>query len=403
MYVRTRVVLVVLTAVGVSFVANAQQPAGDPAPAVSPAAEAAPAVEPVPAVDPAPAPINNEQPAVDSQAAGAPLPVAAPAETTPSVAAPTSTTTIAATQTATERVPRAFHGSTLGYSHSITALTLAPGAEGHYNPTWGHRLAIAPEWHFNDQLFVRAKLFLYQEFTTSDTTTYDHEVELSDIWLDVGATGITEPKTGLHLGADVRFLIPTSKASQYATRIITVGPSLTLSRDFNILHGLNIAYIGRFTYRFNRSNTPQGSVGLITNVPCTGLDTVECNVSGTHFGVQYDFAHGPNITFNPLEKLSFNAFFSWYHLELAPMGADPAKYAGSTQLAQRDDRIRNFAVSGFSASWELFKPVSLSIGTFTITPQPSPDGTYLQPLFNRNTTLYLDATFDIEAAAASFL
>ncbi len=399
MYVRNHVLLVLFTLVGVSFVANAQQPAGDPAPTVSPAVEPAPAAEPVPA--PSAPPLNTDAPAADAPTPAEIAPAAAPVAS-PETASPE--TTVTQTQTATERVPRAFHGSTVSYSHSITALTLAPAAEGHYNPTWGHRLGLMPEWHFNDQLFVRGRLYLSQEFTTSDTTTYDHEVEVSDIWLDVGAAGVTEPKTGLHLGGDVRFLLPTSKVSQAQSRIITVGPSLSLSKEFKLLHGLSVAYTGRFTYRFNRFTTSQNKGGLIINSsPLSCVDLPGCNTDSGKYNVNYDFAHGPAIGFKPLEKLSVDAFFSWYHLFLYPQSANPVEFAGAQGLSNKGTDVKNLAVFALSVSYQLTKPVSLTFGTWTVTGQPSPDGTYLQPLFNRNTTLYLDASFDIEAAAASFL
>jgi len=39
----------------------------------------------------------------------------------------------------------------------------------------------------------------------------------------------------------------------------------------------------------------------------------------------------------------------------------------------------------------------------TFSPQLGADGQYLFPLFNRNTSLYLEASFDLEEAAASLL
>jgi hypothetical protein len=413
MYVRTPVVLVVLTLVGVSFVANAQQPAGDPAPVVAPAAEALPA--------PAVAPDNSQAPATDSPAVVdvVPAPSAPPSTPAPIAATPSSATTVAAKLEVEDRKPLAFRGSNITYSHSISALTLAPGAEPYYNPTYGHRLGLLPEWHFNDQLFIRGRLYLSQEFTTSDTTARnDHEVELSDLWTDVGLTGYTEPKTGLHVATDVRFLLPTSKASQSQSRIVTVGPSLTLSRDFKILSGLSIAYTGRFTYRFNRFTTGSNAgpqiintdaslcSATVTNSPGAPLESVSagCNRNNAANIVNYDFVHGPNITFNPLEKLSFNAFFSWYHLFLYPQGSTPVELQGAQGIAAEGTRIRNASVFALSVSYQLFKPVSLTFGSFTLSGQPSKTtGQYVIPLFNRDTSLYLDATFDIEAAVSSFL
>jgi hypothetical protein len=321
--------------------------------------------------------------------------------------------TSAASQT--PKAPLPFRGSSVGYSHSITAYTIAPGAEPFYNPTWGHRLALMPEWHFNDQLFVRGKLYLSQEFTKSDTTNYSNEIELSDLLLDVGATGFTEPKTGLHVGGDVRLGFPTSKASQAQTRVLTLGPALTVSRDFKILHGLNVAYTGRFTYRFNRFTTSQTSSVPIANcnvqhtTDCTGAEVVtvsdgrQLTPSTGHRNGNYDLAHGPNITFAPLEKLSFNAMFLWQHVWLYPVAPAAGALGGAEGLGATGVDVKNLSIFALSASWQLTKPVSLTFGSWTVAGQPGADGQYVFPLFNRNTTVYLDASFDIEAAASSFL
>ena len=41
-----------------------------------------------------------------------------------------------------------------------------------------------------------------------------NEIQLSDIFLDLGTTGYTEKITGLKVSGDVRFTLPTSKLSQ---------------------------------------------------------------------------------------------------------------------------------------------------------------------------------------------
>ena len=123
-----------------------------------------------------------------------------------------------------------WRGTSVNYSHNLGVMTLAPGAEPFYNPTWSQRLGLMPEWHFGDLITLRGRFFLSQEFTESDSTRYRNEVELSDVWLDTVWSGVTEKNSRIRLGADLRVTLPTSKVSQAQTRILTLGPGVNVSQ-----------------------------------------------------------------------------------------------------------------------------------------------------------------------------
>lgn len=357
-----------LIAIVASFVANAQVPTDSTGPA--PAADApvaAPVVTPVP--DPVPA---------------APTSAAA-------VAGPVATTT-AVVKT---RQKAAYWGSALTYGHQATAYTFSQSAEGHYNPTWSHALSIAPQWHFNSQLFVRGRVALAQEFTASDTTRSRNEVELSDITLDIGAIGYTEKFTKIRIGGDLRFAFPTSKASIFATRILGVGPSLNVSRIFDIRSGLALSYAGRYTHRFHRFTTPMYLASPL--FACADRTDLDCRIlnNGGRRNAHSDLTHGPSISFAPLETVAIAAAYQFSHQWLYKLPD-----ADVSTSSKADVPNRHYSNFDLSVSWQIFKPVGLTFGASTFGGQLSSFGTYEVPFFNRNTTLYLDASFDIEAAVS---
>lgn len=297
----------------------------------------------------------------------------------------------------------AWRGTSVNYSHNLGVMTLAPAAEPFYNPTWSHRLGLFPEWHFGTQFTLRGRFFLSQEFTESDWTRYRNEVELSDVWLDGVWSGFTEKHSRIHLGADLRVTVPTSKPSQAQSRILTLGPSLNVSRRFDVLSGLTLIYTARFTYRFNRFATRQNQGS--TSSACGDSRALEC-IDIINTGVrnpQFDVLHGPVVSFAPHSKVDVSASFLMQRAWLPALAAAPVELAGSTQLGVGTDvATRDLMIFSLSVSYQAFKAVGFSLGAWTFSNQLGEDGRYQFPLFNRNTTLYLDATFDLEGAVSSF-
>jgi hypothetical protein len=298
-----------------------------------------------------------------------------------------------------------WRGSSVNYSHNATALTFAPGAEPLYNPTWSHRLGLFPELHLGDVVTLRGRWFLSQEFTLSDSTSRPHEVELSDVWLDTVWGGWKEPASGMRLGADLRLTLPTSKPSLAQSRLFTLGPSVNLSRRFDVLAGLTLVYSARFTWRFNRFATRQNQGPTIA--ACGDVRALEC-LDFINTGVrnpQADVLHGPTVSFQPHPTIDVSASFLMQRAWLPALTPVPAGVAmGSTQLADGADvATRDLMLFSLSVSWQAFKNVGFSLGAWTFSSQLGEDGRYQFPLFNRNTTLYLDATLDVEGAVSSLM
>jgi len=302
-----------------------------------------------------------------------------------------------------------FAGSIVSYTHSATAYTFVPTAQGplgYYDPTWQHQLTLMPEWHPTDWLYLRGRLFLAQEITDSDVYNSAHEVALSDTSLEVGTSGWKEPTTGVRVGGYLRLTAPTSKTSLAQTRVLGVAPALRLSRSFDVLSGLSVSYTGRFSWRFNRTQT--GVTDFTPLLACQGhtcSDFIDERTTGK-MNAWADIVHGPTVIFQPTPKVSVNAVFYWVYTPQFTPTADTG-HADSLALQAQDKAGSTYtgAFTSFdlSGTWQVTKPVALSFGLSTFSPQVGTGGYYIFPLVNRDTTIYLDATFDIDATVNAFL
>ena len=294
-----------------------------------------------------------------------------------------------------------YRGTSVSYGHSLSVYNYTDSTT-----SWVHRIGLMPEWHFNEKFAVRGRLFIVQELTLSDSTTHTREVELWDLWLDGVWSGWKEKTTGIKVGADVRVTLPTSLQSQAATRLFTLGPSVNVSKHFDVLAGLNLIYSARFTYRFNRFSTRQNVGGQITNGCDIGTGApVACGVTNTGASnIQADVLHGPTVVFNPHKKVDIAASFfmqrGWVPALSETTITDPT--TGTTRtLAAQAPQTRDYMGFSFSVTYQPWDVVGFSLGAWTFANQLGTEGTYIFPLFNRNTSASLDATFDLEAVVSS--
>jgi hypothetical protein len=302
--------------------------------------------------------------------------------------------TIGASGGQQSKVP--YRGTSVSYGASTSVYNYSPSTVA-----ITHRLGLMPEWHFGDVLTVRSRFFLTQELTQSDSTTYRHEVELSDLWLDGVWGGWREKNTGIRIGGDLRLTFPTSKFSQAVSRVLTVGPSANVSKTFKVLGGLTFVYTARFSWRFNRYSTRQNQGGQIVDLgACTPTRNIEggfidvCNNQNTGVtNVLFDVIHGPTVVFNPHERINLAASLfmqrGWVP-GLPAVGELPA-----TPMTTRD--FIGFSIGVTYQPWDV---VGFTLGAFTFNNQLGADGKYEVPFFNRNTVASLDATFDLEAVVS---
>jgi hypothetical protein len=322
--------------------------------------------------------------------------------------APVAAQPTASAQTEVKAPPqRAFYsGSAIAYGHAVNPGGFGePGYEYAYaNPAYTHHLEIVPEFHVGSQFFVRGKLALEQEFTDEDGATspeQNHRVYLGDIGLETGVAGYTIPVVGIHLSGNLRFTAPTSLVSQAQTMVLSVGPALALSRKFDLLSGLSVSYAGRWTHKFHQYT--QGTTNAGGTRSCLSTRSEECKetaaapLGGAYTNVHDTLTHGPALAFSPVDILTFATTFQINHR----WRYEPTHVDGIPDQVQPNGLFDT--TFDINASIQIFKPVGLTLGASTFTPGKNPEGSNLFVLFNRNTTLYLDATVDIEAAVKGIL
>ncbi len=264
-----------------------------------------------------------------------------------------------------------------------------------------HRLGLLPEWHFGNVLTVRSRFYLTQELTQSDSTTYRNEVELSDLWLDAVWSGWREKVTGIRIAGDLRVTFPTSKFSQFSSRIMTLGPSANVSKTFKVLGGLTFVYAARLTGRFHRFTTRQNQGPATTNAACgptvAGNDLIDSTACRTNTGaanIAFDVIHGPTVSFNPHERLNIAASLFMQRGWVPALAANELVPAVPMQT-------RDFIGFSLGVTYQPWDVVGFTLGAFTFANQLDLEGKTIFPLFNRNTVASLDATFDLEAVVSS--
>jgi hypothetical protein len=297
-----------------------------------------------------------------------------------------------------------WRGSRVTYGHSITVSTFLPNSQPWYDPSWWHHLTLEPEWHFSDLFYVRARLFIAQELTQSDTTSSPHAIGLSDLYLYGGWSGYEEPHTRLKLSGDLLVQLPTSAESQARTELGRAGPSVMLSRSFDVLAGLTIGYGARPVVHLNRLTAGGGSFGANPSYVAVGTDTgpdavFTAETAGRN--IFFHLSHGPFLTFRPHPTVSVDASFWFDHGWMYSLPQVPPQLQSTMQVYGSGVDRRDVTRFLLSVSWQFTRPVGVTLSAFTAGGALAADGTYIFPLFNRFTQLNLDFTLDIEGLTSA--
>lgn len=298
--------------------------------------------------------------------------------------------------TAVKEAPDPWRGTRFTYGHAATALSFNRAAEPHYNPTWGHRLEVRPQWHFGEQLFLRTRFELAQEFTASDEFNSANEVSWSDVQLDVGARGLEDPFAKVRFGGAVRFTGGISKASLHDSRVASIGPSVLLSRSFPILGGLGLSYEARYTHRFHRYTTRQNAGAHLSACFDPG-EPIDCGAWAQDpvRNVRADLSQTLALSFQPISALSLSAQFQLVHQWLYPL--PPSEWDAIAFQPRDDTHVRYPWAFGVEAAYDLpvAKGVSVALGASTASMQLGADGVRRSPFFNRYTQLYLNVGLEL--------
>lgn len=282
-----------------------------------------------------------------------------------------------------------FRGSVLHSQTSVSLNALAPALQLSSNPTVETALVIAPRYRVATDFELRGRLSLSYEWTSSDTTTALHELELSDASLGLMYHGIPSflGDTKALVGLDV--VLPLSKVSQARTMILAPGVSATLSHTF----ADTVELRGSGAYR--RPWYEYSTAGL-ERPPAYAR---QC------FGAELGCVDQASGVANVRDALSWSlvAVGSWgaFHATLwfdmthqFPYGFQPLEGV-SPRADQASVRVSTFA--SVAASYEFTDWVSAELSYSMARSLFNGDGSYGNPLFdaNQDMRLNLGATLDV--------
>lgn len=300
-----------------------------------------------------------------------------------------------------------WRGSSLSYSNVFTTISLDKAAEPTWNPYYAQSLQIAPRYYFYDDFYTSVIWSLEQELTDSDWTSTKRELLWSDVFVDVGYSGWTEPTTKLRFNGSIRFALPASKISQAQTQVFAASPTFRVTRNFGVLQGLTVGLAGRWTQRFHTSTTPEyDAVGI---VGCTKESSAcERSRSTGVLNAWGDYSVGPSLALMATDKLYLSADLRFGQSFLYDESAVDLSGHGSggADLGVRD-LDTNFSgrynqYFGLSASYFLMDELTITAGVATPSPQLDLEGLRRSPFFNRFTQVFFDLDFNLDAIASRF-
>lgn len=265
----------------------------------------------------------------------------------------------------------------------------------------------------------------------------NHRWDPGDIWLTISnARIVTIPKVGINISPSIRFVLPTSKQSQYQTLQLGLTGGLRADRSF-FGDKFGLSYTLLATKNFHRFTSPVGQetsfgtadpqIGYsenyhLSNALAPGGGADPFNATSFSRNSSYGFTHIFGIDINPTDKLSFsilyilvdNFRYPWPDNDTITVNGQPhdlqeagqkvAANSGSNVLRQGHADSQIFwATVGYQAlDW-----LNVSLSLITASPQRHPDGTPRQPFlsvdYNAFSQVSFGATVSLEKAAAKLI
>jgi hypothetical protein len=231
-----------------------------------------------------------------------------------------------------------------------------------------------------------------QELTPTDTTL-PREILLDDLHLD-GSYSLPSPKEGpltwaVGLGIDV----PTSKASQSASLVLALRPSVEVTLTAPVLDGLSFTYGLSPSPRVHRYTTASTLVPYPCS-PAAGCEsgmTTDLGARNTAMRVAQDFSFSISAL---AERLSVTASLELVYSKRYGKSVSPrwSEAILSNEANGGGDPALLTSTFVLDASFVVQEMVGLSLGLWT-PGGLSPTGTYYNPVFNRHSQVYFDLTF----------
>jgi len=291
-----------------------------------------------------------------------------------------------------------YRGTSIVYENAFTALSMDPSAEPDYNPSYVMSWSFNPRYYLYDRLSARLGFSVEQEITNSDSTQDLYEPVVSDITLGfIYSPFYTIPVADIRLGGGITFGFPASKVSQARTLYLSLAPSLTLSRNFDLLGGVELSYSFKYTKNFNKYT---GAVAEDTVFPCPSNleDRTECFNLGSR---------NPSMSFTNTFSAQIYWFDKFYttvqvgviNTLLYPVApAEVETLGGTVTVAESPDNTdhRGSMSYGIEIGYDAFDYLSFALGVSTMNAQLRDDGDYRAPFFNRYSNIYFDVALLVD-------
>lgn len=287
-----------------------------------------------------------------------------------------------------------WRGSSFTYRNVATVVSFKKDAELGHNPYYAMSWMFGPRWWIGDVFNTSASLSLTRELTESDWSTYEGETQVSDFVLGVGASRFaTIPALDIGISASLKLIAPTSKSSQARTMIVGVKPGLALSRNFDVLSGINLGYSFSVTKTFHEATTAQREEPNIAG--CVGTaegceSYMNTGARNSSWGLYNGFSLGVGF----VDWLSMSANFGLLHSFLYKQDDVEGEQMSEWQPGDEDANVRYMMLYGLELAAQPNPALTVAIGADTANGQLAPDSSYQKPFFNRYTAIYLDLRLD---------
>jgi hypothetical protein len=299
-----------------------------------------------------------------------------------------------------------WRGSAFNFMQTLGASTLSRHSTLSYDPLYAMAFDLCLQWYFRNTLKASVEQVMDVELTDSNSTTTRHEPVFGDTSVRIDSRLLTHtfsPGQSIGWNAGFELLAPTSPASQAASMVAAtrVRSGVRIATDDVLANTLSVLELS-YLRRFSKHTTVQAEAPY----PCAAgaFDSIECR-------------HLPSAT-NLLDSVTAKLRF---YIELVPQvwldlaGAlvwsrgyslDDAEFetasGADVTLADRSaTRFRNTRTLQAGVVYDVTPFISLELYGSSDFAERNLDGSLRGPFRVADTSLGLDAWFDLEALYAT--
>ena len=273
-----------------------------------------------------------------------------------------------------------------------------------YDPYYGMSVSLRPAWKLDNGINLSARFDVTGELTTPNAT--NRRVMMGDLSFSSSFGNLyTIPGADIGVSASTSVAFGTSPYSLAAGKIGGVSGSLTMSRAFEVLEGLNVSYTlstGHDVYTHSSGSTL--SHVLLTDCSSDGDNTddrtPDCDGEQEIYNGVPNKWMGLSQTLSASLKLTEMFSLSAYYLAAYGFQYDTVDNSEISNGVEDPTTINFSNGAGFTLSAAVLPYLSIRSGVRSNHPQLDPNSQYYTPLFNRFAQWFLDVTLVPASLAA---